>query len=61
MHSLAVGEEETLARRVMFVKDAALTHKALVHQRRVADLYSRSDDEIAAFNTAAQTNRSRFV
>ena len=31
MHTLAVGEEEAIARGVVFVKDTPLPHKALVN------------------------------
>ena len=61
VHTLAVGEEEALACRIVLVKHRTLTHKALVHQRRVTDFHTRSEDEIDTLHTAAQMHRSRLV
>ena len=61
VHALAVTEEQALARGVVLVEDASLPHETLVHQRRVADLHTRSDDKIRTLDTAAEPYRSRFV
>ena len=54
VHTLAVAKEERLACGIVFVEDTALPHKALIHQRGVANLHTRRDDEIGAFHAAAQ-------
>ena len=61
VHTLAVGEEQTLPCRIVFVKDTSLTHKALVYQRAVPDLHTRSNNEIRALDTTGQTHRCRLV
>ena len=54
VHALAVAEKERFACRVVLVEDTTLPDEALVHQRRVAYLHARGDDEIGAFHAAAQ-------
>ena len=61
VHTLTVAEEQTLASRVVLVKDTALPHKAFVHQRTVAYLNARSYDEIHTFDTAPKTDRRMLV
>ena len=61
VHTLAVGEEQTLSRRIVLVKDTTLANKTLVHQCAVSDLHTRSNDEICALDTATQTYRCCLV
>ena len=54
VHSLAIGEEERLTRRIVFVEDTALPYDTLVHQRGVADSDARGKDEISTLDTRTE-------
>ncbi len=61
VHALAVREEQTLARRIVFVEDTTLAHEAFIDQRTIAYLHTRADDEINAFHTTSQAHRSGLI